>query len=310
MHVAILGTGRMGSAMARALAAAGVELRLYNRSAERARDLATSLGSPATTAATAAEAVSGADVVISMVSDGPAVEELFSGPRGVIAGLGPGCTVLEMSTVPPSVIRGLEVRVRATGAGLLDAPVSGSVTLAESGQLTILVGGDAGDLERARPVLDALAKRVFHLGPLGSGAVMKLAVNNIILGLNGVLAESLVLAERAGVDRATAYDVFASSAAAAPFVVYKRAAFLEPETTPAAFALELAAKDLRLILDLGALVGARLPQAATNLVQVLAAAGRDPGADLASVADMLRHASGNDLTAQPGLEVPAVPRPL
>ena len=170
-----------------------------------------------------------------------------------------------MSTVPPSVSRALEARVRATGAGLLDAPVSGSVALAESGQLTIMAGGDEADLERARPVLDALAKRVFHLGPLGSGAVMKLAVNNIIFGLNQVLAESLVLAERAGVERATAYEVFASSAIAAPFVLYKRAAFVEPETTPPAFALELAAKDLGLILELGAQVGAALPQAALNL---------------------------------------------
>jgi 3-hydroxyisobutyrate dehydrogenase-like beta-hydroxyacid dehydrogenase len=294
MRVAILGTGRMGSAMARALAAAGFELLLYNRSARRAQDLAAALGSSAETAATASDAARGGDVVISMVSDGAAVEELYTGPLGLIAGLRPGSVVLEMSTVPPSVSRGLEARVRATGAGLIDAPVSGSVALAESGQLTIMAGGDAVDLVRARTVLDALGKRVFHLGPLGSGAVMKLAVNNIIMGLNGALAESLVLAERAGVDRATAYEVFASSAAGAPFVLYKRAAFVEPETTPPAFALELAAKDLRLILELGEQVGVRLPQAATNLVQVQAAASRDPGADLASVAEMLRGAATPD----------------
>lgn len=296
MRVAILGTGRMGSAMARALAAAGHDLTLYNRSPQRAQQLAAALGAMAGTSPTAAAAVSGVDVAISMVSDGPAVEALFGGSQGVIAGLGPTTVVLEMSTVPPSVSHALEARVRATGAGLVDAPVSGSVALAESGQLTIMAGGDEADLERARPVLDALAKRVFHLGTLGSGAVMKLAVNNIIFGLNQVLAESLVLAERAGVERATAYEVFASSAIAAPFVLYKRAAFVEPDTTPVAFALELAAKDLGLIRDLADQVGASVPQAELNAQQIALAATWRPQGDLAAVAGRLRAsaADGND----------------
>ena len=118
-----------------------------------------------------------------------------------------------------------------------------------------MAGGAAADLDRARPVLDALATTVFHLGPLGSGAAMKLAVNTVIFGLNQAVAEALVLAEAAGIDRAAAYDVLAASAAGAPFVGYKRAAFLEPDATPVAFALDLAAKDLRLIADLARDVG-------------------------------------------------------
>ena len=107
-----------------------------------------------------------------------------------------------------------------------------------------MVGGDTAAMERARPVLDALAPKVFHVGELGSGATIKLAVNALVHALNVGLAEGLVLAEKAGVDRGAAYDVFAAGAAAAPFVLYKRAAFEQPDETPAAFALELVAKDL------------------------------------------------------------------
>jgi 3-hydroxyisobutyrate dehydrogenase/2-hydroxy-3-oxopropionate reductase len=179
--------------------------------------------------------------------------------------------------------------VRATGAGILDAPVSGSVGLAETGGLTLMVGGDAADLDRARPALESLAKMIFHLGPLGAGAVMKLAVNTVIFGLNGALAEGLVLAEAAGIDRSLAYDVFAASAAGAPFVGYKRAAFLEPEDTPVAFALELAAKDLRLISAMAVSVGQPLPQTGTNLELIRsAAAGGRADRDFATVAGELR----------------------
>jgi 3-hydroxyisobutyrate dehydrogenase-like beta-hydroxyacid dehydrogenase len=151
------------------------------------------------------------------------------------------------------------------------------VGLAESGKLTIMVGGAAADLERARPVLDALAATVFHMGPLGSGAAMKLAVNIVIFGLNQAVAESIRLAEEAGIDRAAAYDVLAVSAVGAPYLGYKRAAFLEPDTTPVAFSLDLAAKDLRLIADLAAAVGVELPQAGTNLAAIESAAASGGG---------------------------------
>jgi 3-hydroxyisobutyrate dehydrogenase/2-hydroxy-3-oxopropionate reductase len=161
-------------------------------------------------------------VIISMVADGAAVDALYRGPDGVLAGIRPGAVALDSSTVPPSVSRGLAPDIRARGADILDAPVSGSVTLAETGKLTLLVGGEVASLEQVRPVLDQLAARVFHMGPLGSGAVIKLAVNTIIFGLNQSVSEALVLAERAGVDRAAAYEVFMASAIGAPYVQYKR----------------------------------------------------------------------------------------
>jgi 3-hydroxyisobutyrate dehydrogenase-like beta-hydroxyacid dehydrogenase len=288
MTVAVLGIGRMGGAMAGRLAARGFEVVLYNRNPEPARALAAVIGGRV--AASPAEAVAGAAVAISMVSDGAAVEELYRGPGGALAGLDARTVAVDMSTVLPGTIQGLEAAIRATGAGVLDAPVSGSVTFAGSGGLTIMVGGESADLERARPVLEALGSRILHLGRLGAGATVKLAVNTMIYGLNESLSEALVLAEKAGVDRAQAYDTFRTSAAGAPFVDYKRAAFIEPESTPTAFALALAEKDLGLILELAAAVGAEMPQARTNLDLVRRAGAADPGRDIASVAAYLRAA--------------------
>ncbi len=285
--VGVLGIGRMGGSMARALAKAGFEVVCWNRTPAAAETLARELAGRAV--ARPADVAAAADVCVSMLADGPAVEAVFGGPDGLIAGARSGNVLVDCSTVPPSTIRGLEAAARTAGAGILDAPVSGSVALAQGGGLTIMAGGEVHDLERARPVLDALAKTVFHMGPLGSGAAMKLAVNAVIFGLNEALAEGLVLAEAAGVDRSLAYDVLAASAVGAPFVGYKRAAFLDPAGTPVAFALDLAAKDLRLIAALAAETGVPMPQAATNLEVVVAAAGARGGhRDFATVADHLR----------------------
>jgi 3-hydroxyisobutyrate dehydrogenase-like beta-hydroxyacid dehydrogenase len=285
--VGVLGIGRMGGSMARALAAAGFEVVCWNRTSAAAEALAGELGGRAVRRP--ADVAAAADICVSMLADGDAVATVFRGPDGLLSGARSGNVFVDSSTVPPSTIRGLADDARAAGAGILDAPVSGSVALAEGGGLTIMVGGEEADLETARPVLDALAKTVFHMGPLGSGAAMKLAVNTVIFGLNQALAEGLVLAEAAGIDRARAYDVLAASAVGAPYVGYKRAAFLEPDTTPVAFALELAAKDLRLIEALSEVTGVPVPQARTNLA-VIAEASRDgkEGRDFSAVAEHLR----------------------
>jgi 3-hydroxyisobutyrate dehydrogenase/2-hydroxy-3-oxopropionate reductase len=285
--VGLVGTGRMGSAMARALRDAGLDVILYNRTAERAAALATVLGCDVCTSPY--EVAARADVVLTMLADDDAVFSTWRGPKGLIAGARPGTVLVDLSTVTPDTIRSLEADTRATGAGILDSPVSGSVTTAQSGQLTLMVGGTAEDLEKARPALEPLAKAIVHVGPLGAGAAMKLAVNTVIFGLNEALAEGLVLAEAAGVERAMAYDVIAASAVGAPYVGYKRAAFLEPEATPVAFSLDLAAKDLGLIQDLAARVGLDLLQADTNLDAIRAAAGSIGGdADFSAVAARLR----------------------
>jgi 3-hydroxyisobutyrate dehydrogenase-like beta-hydroxyacid dehydrogenase len=285
--VAVVGTGRMGSAMARALRRAGFDVVVQNRTRERCVPLALEIG--ARVADTPADAARDADIVITMLANDDAVESTYVGDSGLLEGARPGSTLVDMSTVLPATIESIASDDRARGVGLLDAPVSGSVQLADAGTLTLMVGGDAGTLERARPALEAVGKTIFHLGPLGSGAAMKLAVNTIIFGLNGALAEGLVLAEAAGIDRAVAYDVIASSAVGAPFVGYKRASFVEPERAPVAFALDLAEKDLRLITSFADSVGASVPQAETNLA-VIRDASRDGrgGADFSTVASELR----------------------
>lgn len=285
--VALVGTGRMGSAMARCLARAGLPLVVHNRTRDRAEALAAELG--ARVAATPAEAASGADVVLTMLADDAAVRSVYGGAEGLLAGAARGTVLADLSTVTPDTLRAFDAAARSAGVGLLDAPVSGSVTTAEAGQLTLMVGGAAEDLERARPALEPLAKAIVHVGPLGSGAAMKLAVNTVIFGLNEALAEGLVLAEAAGIDRSVAYGVIAESAVGAPYVGYKRAAFLEPDATPTAFALDLAEKDLRLIETLAASLGVPMPQARTNLEVVRAASDAFGGSvDFASVAGHLR----------------------
>jgi 3-hydroxyisobutyrate dehydrogenase/2-hydroxy-3-oxopropionate reductase len=285
--VGIVGAGRMGSAIARAVRAAGHDIVVWNRTRGAADDLADELDGRAVDRP--ADAAATADVTISMLADGSAVDVVYGGQDGLIAGARPGTVLVDSSTVPPAVLRGHEAAVRERGAGVLDAPVSGSVALAESGTLTLMVGGEPADLERARPVLAAYGATIFHLGPLGSGAAMKLAVNTVIFGLNEALAEGLVLAERAGIPREKAYDVLAASAIGAPFVGYKRAAFLDPDGTPVAFAADLAAKDLRLIAELARAVDLPLPQSTTNLavIDAVIAAG-DGGRDFSTVAGHLR----------------------
>jgi 3-hydroxyisobutyrate dehydrogenase-like beta-hydroxyacid dehydrogenase len=285
--VAVVGTGRMGSAMARALARGGVDLVLHNRSADRAEALASELD--ASLAGSPAEAAAAADVAITMLADGAAVEATWGGPLGLVAGARAGSVLVDMSTVPPETLHGFADAVRGRGAGILDAPVSGSVGLAESGGLTIMAGGVAADLERARAVLELLASRIFHVGPLGSGAALKLAVNAVIFGLNNAVSEGLVLAERAGIDRALAYEVIASSAAGAPYLGYKREAFVKPDETPVAFSLDLAAKDLRLITDLAGRLGVPMAQAGTNQAVIGDASARlGPDRDFSAVAAHLR----------------------
>ena len=285
--VGLVGAGRMGSAMARAIHGAGHDLVVWNRTPAAAEALASELGGRAV--GRPADVAAAADITISMLADGSAVDAVYDGPDGLIAGARPGAVLVDSSTVPPAVMRRHESAIRARGAGVLDAPVSGSVALAESGKLTLMVGGQAEDLERARPVLEAYGSTLFHLGPLGSGTAMKLAVNTVIFGLNEALAEGLVLAERAGIARERAYEVLAASAVAAPYVGYKRAAFLDPDGTPVAFAVDLAAKDLRLIAELADAVELAMPQATTNLavIDAVIAAG-DGGLDFSAVATHLR----------------------
>ena len=285
--VAVIGTGNMGAAMVARLRAHGRPVTVFNRTASRAAALAARTG--AEVAASARAAAASAGVVVVSLADDAAVAAVYEGTDWLVAGLRPGAVVAETSTVSPETVRALAGPVSAAGATLLDAPVSGSVPVVERGEVTVLAGGDAAALDAARPVLAAFASRVLHLGPLGSGATMKLVVNGVVHSLNQALSEALVLAERAGIDRRAAYEVFAASAVAAPFVHYKRAAFEEPDGTPVAFRLDLVAKDLALLEALAAANGARMDQADTNrrlVGEALAAGYADR--DISAMAVFLR----------------------
>jgi 3-hydroxyisobutyrate dehydrogenase-like beta-hydroxyacid dehydrogenase len=289
--VAVVGTGRMGGTMVGTLRRAGTEVVVFNRTRAKADEVARSSG--AEVAGSAREAVRGAQVVLSSLADDAAVEAAYAGPDGLAAGLASGAVVCETSTIHPRTLEVVGPLVAERGASLLDTPVSGSVQLLERGELTVMAGGDAAALERARPVLGLLATRIFHTGGLGTGATMKLAVNTIVHGLNLALSEALVLAEKVGVARTAAYEVFAASAVAAPFVLYKRPAYEHPDETPVAFSLDLVAKDLDLALDLASQAGATMEQAATNrrVVGAAVAAGLG-GHDLSALATYLRGTRG------------------
>lgn len=285
--VAVLGTGNMGGAMVGTLRRSGFDVVAWNRTPERAREVAQATGATFTERAT--EAVEAADVVLSSLADDAAVLDTYTGAGGAASAVRPGQVVLEMSTIAPATERAIAPAIEQRGAALLDAPVSGSVPAVQSGELTIMVGGDAEALKRARPVLKALAKKIFHVGALGTGATMKLAVNALVHAIAVGLSEALVLAEKAGVERSKAYDVFANGAAAAPFVLYKRQAFEHPDEAGVAFTLDLMAKDLDLILELAEQAGASMGQAERNRETVRAAlASGLSGRDMSAVAVYLR----------------------
>jgi len=280
----------MGGAMVGTLRRAGFDVVVWNRERAKADEVAGATG--AAVVESPSDALAEADLALTSLADDAAVEAVYA---DAVEGFHPGQVVVEMSTIAPPTVLGIAPAVRAAGAALLDAPVSGSVPVVERGELLIMVGGDADALDRARPMLEALSSRVIHVGELGAGATTKLAVNALVHGLGVALAESLVLAERAGVERSTAYEVFASGAAAAPFVLYKRAAFERPDETPVAFRLDLVAKDLDLILALADRVGAPMPQAVSNRDEIGSALAAGLGErDMSVLAEYLRGVDSRD----------------
>ena len=285
--VAVIGVGRMGAAMAGTLSRAGFPLVVWNRNASKAEKVASLTG--AEVAPTAAGATRAAAVVLTSLADDAALEAVYLGDDGVVAGSGPGIVVVDTSTVDPDTVTKIGAMVEETGARFLDAPVSGSVSTVEAGTLTFMAGGDGETLEAVGPVLTVLANNIIHTGGRGSGSATKLAVNALVHGLNVALSEALVLAEKAGVDRSVAYEVFATGAGGAPFVQYKRDAYEHPEDAKVAFSLDLVAKDLELITALGRRVGASMRQAESGLEVIRSAIASGMGdRDLSAVAVYLR----------------------
>ncbi|MFC9362266.1 NAD(P)-dependent oxidoreductase [Rhodococcus sp. NPDC057014] len=290
--VAFLGLGRMGLPMAANVADAGFPVVVYNRTRSVAEEFAQRDGVTASVADSPRAAAEAADVVVTMLADEPALRAVYEGDNGLIAGWSDGKIALDMGTTGPAGTAWLADVIGRAGGDVVDAPVSGSTNAAQTRTLTLMAGGSDQALKTVRPVLEAMGSNIYHLGATGTGSAMKLAVNNVIYALGQAVSESLILAERAGIERELAYDVFCNSAIAAPMVKYRQRNYVEPDDSPVTFALRLAAKDLRLITGLAAEVGAPMPQAALNLQETDEAIAAGFGEeDMAAVAVYLRNAA-------------------
>jgi 3-hydroxyisobutyrate dehydrogenase len=269
MKIGIAGTGRMGSAIATRLLGVGHEVSVWNRTAEKARSLA---AAGATVAASPAELASRSEIVISILSNAEAVDAAYGdtdGTKGLLSGKVEGKLFIEMSTVRPEAERSLAGKVRSKGAALIECPVGGTVGPAKDGKLFGFVGGDAADVARAKPLLDQMCRRIEHVGPIGAGASMKLAINLPLLVFWQSFGEALSLCEQLGLDPARLVDIFADTSGG-PNVLKGRgpmivAALQGKDTGPITFDVDLIRKDLRTMIEEAASRGMTLPVAASAL---------------------------------------------
>jgi 3-hydroxyisobutyrate dehydrogenase-like beta-hydroxyacid dehydrogenase len=262
-QIGFIGLGRMGTPMATNVVAAGFDLTVWNRSAAKAEAFAADTG--AGVAATARALAEACEIVVTMVSDGPALEAVFAGEDGLLAGLRDGGIIVDTSTVGPGSIAELAPQATDHGGHLVDAPVSGGPGFAAERQIMIMAGGADEAVRRVKPVLDAMSDKVMLVGDSGTGATMKIAINSMVYAINEAVCEALILTERSGIDRTAALDAFEASAASSPMLNFRRPVYEFPDDAPVGFTVDLAAKDLRLALELAAAVGATMPGAETNL---------------------------------------------
>jgi 3-hydroxyisobutyrate dehydrogenase len=266
--VAILGTGKMGGAMARRLAASGFDVTLWNRTPDKAEQL--HLGR---VAATPADAARDADVVISSLTNDAAVRAVYLGEGGVLSSA-TGKLLIDTSTAGPEIADELASEAQARGARLVEAPVVGSVPAVESGQLLILAGGKRADIEQARPVLDHLGE-VLHVGEVGSAQRLKLIANSMLGITSAGAAELLAAGTAAGLDRGQVFSVLARFA---PGLRARERGFLNDQHTPTMFAVRDLVKDLDLALRVYGEQGVRTPL--TTQARELFAETMDESADL------------------------------
>ena len=253
--VAFLGLGRMGHPMAARLLDAGYPLAVWNRTAERGRDL-TARG--ARLASTPADAARGARVVVTMLADPPAVAAALLGPDGALGVLAAGSVVVDCSTVGPDDSRRFAAECARRGVRFVDAPVLGSTPAAEQGALTVLAGGEPALVAEVGPMLRVFGQQVVRVGETGHASTLKLCMNLLVGGLTELLAESILLAERAGLSREVVRETLFSSVLNSPFLRYKAPQLLDRQFAPL-FTTRLLLKDLDLVLDLARAQSLTLP---------------------------------------------------
>ena len=289
MNLGYIGLGVMGGRMAARLLDKGHRVTGYNRTRAKAQwlvDRGMAWGeSP--------RAVAGAaDALFVMVTDSAALESVALGDNGFVAGLGPGTIVIDMSTVSPSVSRAMAAQVRARGADMVDAPVSGSPLTLEQGKLSMMVGGERAAFERVKPLLEDIGPKVTHVGANGLAVSMKIAVNLSLAVQMLAFSEGVLLAEKSGIPRATAVDVMTNSVIASPMIQY-RGPFVLNLPEEAWFNIGMMQKDMTLALDMGRDLHVPLPT--TTVTNDFLTAARRAGLsdrDFAAVFQLLAQMSG------------------
>lgn len=258
MRIGFIGLGTMGAPMARRLLEAGHDLKVHNRTREREEPLA-ALG--ATRAASPKACAEDRELVFTMVSDTPDVQAVVLGDHGAALGMSPGSVLIDMSTIAPATTRRIAAALTEHGVGMLDAPVSGGSEGAEHGTLSIMVGGEAAALERARPALGLLGKTITHVGPVGSGQLAK-AINQVVIaGTYAAVAEGVALALASGIDVDAALEALAGGAAGS-WVLANRAGNMVKGDYPLGFRTRLHRKDLGIALAAARDLGVSMPVAA------------------------------------------------
>jgi 2-hydroxy-3-oxopropionate reductase len=292
-RVGFIGLGIMGMPMARNLMEAGYELVLHNRSPEKAEELGKE---GATVAATPREVAEKSDVVITMLPDSPQVREVVAGENGVLEGISEGALLIDMSTISPVVTEELAEALKEKGASMLDAPVSGGDVGAIEGTLSIMVGGEKEDFERARSLFEAMGKTITHVGPVGAGQVTK-AANQVVVALTiEAVSEALVLGSAGGVSPEKILDVLSGGLAGNKVMEVKREKFLSHKFDPG-FRSELHHKDLGIALAAGREYGVVLPVTAIVDQMLLSMrrkgwGGEDHSALLRIIEDLSQHTIG------------------
>jgi 2-hydroxy-3-oxopropionate reductase len=288
-----IGLGVMGKPMARNLMAAGHDLVVFSRTRADVDELA---GEGATAASSPREVAERAAVTILVLPDSPQVREVLTGEDGVLAGASEGALVVDMSTISPVVTRELAAEAAERGIGYVDAPVSGGDVGAREGTLSIMAGGSEEDVARARPLFEALGRTIVHVGPVGSGQVVK-ACNQVVVALTiEAVSEALVLGSKAGVDPAVIIEALSGGLAANRVMEMRGRNFLEHDFTPG-FRVDLHHKDLGIALASAREYGVALPSTAAvnEMLQALRARGlgdRDHSALLTYVEELAQHRIG------------------
>jgi 3-hydroxyisobutyrate dehydrogenase-like beta-hydroxyacid dehydrogenase len=264
----------MGSRMAANLARAGYEVAVYNRTSEKAEAWVAEHGGRF--AATPRDAAEGAAAVITMVVDGPQVEQALLGEDGAALGAAAGTLMVDMSTIAPADARRIGAALAERELPFVDAPVSGSSPKAQDGTLTIMAGGSEADVGRARPYFDAMGDVIVHVGALGQGQLVKVIANAVGAVNLATLAQALVVGKAAGVDLPSLVSVFGKSSAASAMVALKAEPMLEHDYTPL-FRLEHMLKDMAICMDESEAAGVPFPAAALARELYTAAMGRGHG---------------------------------